>query len=182
MTDDAKLRKRNSLRSEKIAAGKLGRTTRRSGATTTDPGDVSFPCSLIEDKYRSSFSFNIGPKLWDTHARKAKQKGERIPVFRVTLEDKMPVAVLLLDDWGELGGWSTDPIERQETRLVESNTYGFTVSKVLTEQLNPNRFLRKPVKVVWVTTKDKQFIVVDYNYFLEVQRSYIEENYGEENV
>ena len=179
MTNDAKLRKRKSLRSEKTAAGTSGRTTRRSGATATDPGDVSFPCSLVEDKYRSSFSFNIGPKLWDNHARKAKQKGERIPVFRVTLEDNVPVAVLLLEDWEELGGWSTDPIWRQETRGWESNTRGFTISRVITEQLNPDRFLSKPIKVVWVATKDKQFIVVSYDYFLEVQRSYIEKNYGE---
>jgi len=97
-------RKKKSARSEKRGAESLGgKITPNSGAKPGWFADFYTEDLLIEDKYRTG-QFYLTSKDWGKLCRGAETKGSKIPVFRITVEDCDPVAILDPSDWEELGG------------------------------------------------------------------------------
>jgi len=84
------------------------------------------------------------------------------------------VAVLRLEDWVELGG--------DESRLVNrsTDTEGLTIARSTAWSIELNQLTAGLKDIVghkmFVGMGD--FAVVTYTHFLELQKAYIEENYG----
>lgn len=58
---------------------------------------------MVEDKVRSAAVFYLTEALWRKLLREARTV-YKMPVYRVTVGDAAPVAVIQRNDWLELGG------------------------------------------------------------------------------
>jgi hypothetical protein len=149
-----KKRKRKSLRSEKRAADDLnGEVTPNSGAARGWFGDVQCDDLLVEDKYRTGH-FYLTKDDWKKLEDGARVKGGKIPVFRITVEQCEPVAILNPDDWEEIGG--VPPLCRVPHKLRKGRK-SFRVYSGLVRILEheASLWLDTPMGILLLTTWDR---------------------------
>lgn len=161
--------------SEEKAAGKYGRKTRRSGGDPRDPGDVKFPHALVEDKVRSKDHYYLTKKVWEKLRKESKQT-YKMSVFRVTVGDEFPIAVLRSMDWMELRRYLPEGTyqDRPGIRLSKRPDRSLKIDQELARWLDDT--YPRPVILEW----REEMVAVCWSEFSRVNNIYIEENDTEE--